>query len=338
MWWSRWLRAAIGPIVSGLQSLPSVAWVPAAIIWFGLSNAAIYAVVLLGAVPSIANGLLGGMKQVPPLFDRVGRVLGLSTLARTRYVLLPAALPGYLGGLRQGWAFAWRSLMAAELITYSPDLGQGLGQLLDVGRELSQMSLVITAIVPDPRRGHGDRAAALRSDRAAGTEPPRAHDPLSGQTGGSDGGTSPSCRSGRTRTYRSGCRNTPACRAASALISTTTSGRTRVNGTESRPPPKRPVPIRSGHGWSSAGVRTAASSADCAGDSGLVRPTTTSSPSRYRPATSWLGRSIGPITPPASTSVVSHDFTLSHSRRPGAYRVPAPLATMPLDAGRPGNR
>jgi NitT/TauT family transport system permease protein len=146
MWWSRWLRAAIGPIVSGLQSLPSVAWVPAAIIWFGLSNAAIYTVVLLGAVPSIANGLLSGMKQVPPLFDRVGRVLGLSSLARTRYVLLPAALPGYLGGLRQGWAFAWRSLMAAELITYSPALGQGLGQLLNLGRELSQMSLVITSI------------------------------------------------------------------------------------------------------------------------------------------------------------------------------------------------
>ena len=146
MWWSRWLRAAIGPIVSGLQSLPSVAWVPAAIIWFGLTNAAIYTVVLLGAVPSIANGLLTGMKQVPPLFDRVGRVLGLSAIARTRYVLLPAALPGYLGGLRQGWAFAWRSLMAAELITYSPALGQGLGQLLNMGRELSQMSLVITSI------------------------------------------------------------------------------------------------------------------------------------------------------------------------------------------------
>jgi NitT/TauT family transport system permease protein len=146
MWWSRWLRAAIGPIVSGLQSLPSVAWVPAAIIWFGLTNATIYTVVLLGAVPSIANGLLSGMKQVPPLFDRVGRVLGLSGLARTRYVLLPAALPGYLGGLRQGWAFAWRSLMAAELITYSPALGQGLGQLLNLGRELSQMSLVITSI------------------------------------------------------------------------------------------------------------------------------------------------------------------------------------------------
>jgi NitT/TauT family transport system permease protein len=124
-----------------------VAWVPAAIIWFQLSDAAIYSVVLLGAIPSIANGLLTGMKQVPPLFDRVGRVLGLSPLGRVRYVLLPAALPGYVGGLRQGWAFAWRSLMAAELITYSPRLGLGLGQLLDIGRELSQMSLVITAIV-----------------------------------------------------------------------------------------------------------------------------------------------------------------------------------------------
>jgi NitT/TauT family transport system permease protein len=146
MWASRWLRAAVGPIVSGLQSLPSVAWVPAAIIWFQLSNAAIYTVVLLGAVPSIANGLLTGFRQVPPLFDRVGRVLGLSAVGRVRHVLLPAALPGYLGGLRQGWAFAWRSLMAAELITYSPTLGQGLGQLLNIGRELSQMSLVITSI------------------------------------------------------------------------------------------------------------------------------------------------------------------------------------------------
>jgi NitT/TauT family transport system permease protein len=146
MWGSRWLRAAIGPLVSGLQSLPSVAWVPAAIIWFQLTDAAIYTVVLLGAVPSIANGLLSGLKQVPPLFERVGRVLGLSAVGRIRYVLLPAALPGYLGGLRQGWAFAWRSLMAAELITYSPSLGQGLGQLLNIGRELSQMSLVITSI------------------------------------------------------------------------------------------------------------------------------------------------------------------------------------------------
>jgi NitT/TauT family transport system permease protein len=146
MWRSRWLRAALGPFVSGLQSLPSVAWVPAAIIWFGLSDAAIYAVVLLGAVPSIANGLLAGFDQVPPLLDRVGRVLGLGTTGRLRHVLLPAALPGYLAGLKQGWAFSWRSLMAAELITYSPALGIGLGQQLNIGRELNAMDLVIASI------------------------------------------------------------------------------------------------------------------------------------------------------------------------------------------------
>ncbi|MGH3835151.1 MAG: ABC transporter permease [Pseudonocardiaceae bacterium] len=147
MWKSRWLRAALGPFVSGLQSLPSVAWVPAAIILFGLSDAAIYAVVLLGAVPSVANGLLAGFDQVPPLLDKVGRVLGLGTFGRIRHVLLPAALPGYLAGLKQGWAFSWRSLMAAELITYSPALGIGLGQQLNIGRVLNAMDLVIASIL-----------------------------------------------------------------------------------------------------------------------------------------------------------------------------------------------
>ncbi len=144
---SRFVRTAIGPLVSGLQSLPSVAWVPAAIIWFGLTDAAIYMVVLLGAVPSIANGLLAGVSQVPPLYLRVGRVLGARGFNSIRYVVLPAAMPGYLAGLRQGWAFAWRSLMAAELITFSPALGTSLGQVLQVGRELSDMSLVIAAIL-----------------------------------------------------------------------------------------------------------------------------------------------------------------------------------------------
>ena len=74
-------------------------------------------------------------------------MLGAEGLAAIRYIVLPAALPGYLGGLRQGWAFAWRSLMAAELIAFSPALGLGLGQLLDQGRELSDMSLVMTTII-----------------------------------------------------------------------------------------------------------------------------------------------------------------------------------------------
>ncbi|MEJ7705567.1 MAG: ABC transporter permease subunit [Geodermatophilaceae bacterium] len=103
--------------------------------------------ILLGAVPSIANGLLAGFSQVPPLYERVGRVLGLSAVGRVRHVLLPGALPGYLAGMRQGWAFAWRSLMAAELIAYSPQLGIGLGQLLNTGRELQRMELVIASII-----------------------------------------------------------------------------------------------------------------------------------------------------------------------------------------------
>ncbi|MBB1241967.1 ABC transporter permease [Streptomyces durbertensis] len=143
----RFVRAAIGPILTGLQSLPSVAWVPAAIIWFGLTDSMIYAVVLLGAVPSIANGLVSGVDQVPPLYLRAGRVIGATGFAGVRHVLLPAALPGYLAGLKQGWAFSWRSLMAAEIIAHSPDLGAGLGQLLENGRTYQDMSMVLSAIL-----------------------------------------------------------------------------------------------------------------------------------------------------------------------------------------------
>ncbi|MBP0460223.1 ABC transporter permease [Streptomyces montanisoli] len=140
------VRAAIGPILSGLQSLPSVAWVPPAVIWLGLNDQMMFAVILLGAVPSIANGLVSGVDQVPPLFLRAGRTLGATGLRGTWHILLPAALPGYLAGLKQGWAFSWRSLMAAEIIASSPDLGIGLGQLLENGRTNSSMSMVFLAI------------------------------------------------------------------------------------------------------------------------------------------------------------------------------------------------
>jgi NitT/TauT family transport system permease protein len=141
------VRAAIGPILSGLQSLPSVAWVPAAIIWFGLTDATIYAVILLGAVPSIANGLVAGVDRIAPLHLRAGKVIGATGLRGVRHVLLPAALPGYVAGLKQGWAFSWRSLMAAELIATSPQLGSGLGQLLETGRSYQDMPLVLGAIL-----------------------------------------------------------------------------------------------------------------------------------------------------------------------------------------------
>lgn len=143
----RLLRASVGPLITGLQVLPSVAWVPAAILWFGISDATMYFVILLGAVPSIINGLLSGVDQVPPLFRRVGTVLGADRWQMVRHVILPAAMPGYVAGLRQGWAFSWRSLMAAELIVVGGSLGFGLGALLDQGRQLSDTSVVIAAIL-----------------------------------------------------------------------------------------------------------------------------------------------------------------------------------------------
>jgi len=141
-----WARSIFRPILTGLQQLPSVAWVPAAIIWFGLSDATIYTVILLGAVPSISIGLINGIDQTPPLYLRAGQVLGAKGFARIYHIVLPAAWPGYLAGLEQGWAFAWRSLMAAELIAVSPALGPGLGQMLDTGRTLGDMALVLGSI------------------------------------------------------------------------------------------------------------------------------------------------------------------------------------------------
>ncbi|GAB3875725.1 ABC transporter permease [Kibdelosporangium lantanae] len=142
----RVVRAAIGPLLSGLQSLPSVAWVPAAVLWFGLKDASIYFVVLMGSIPSIANGLVSGIDQIPPILPRVGKTLGAGRLAAARHILLPAALPGYLAGLKQGWAFSWRSLMAAELIAHSPDLGLGLGAYLNQGSSFNDMPMVMSAI------------------------------------------------------------------------------------------------------------------------------------------------------------------------------------------------
>jgi NitT/TauT family transport system permease protein len=143
----KFVRAAIGPILSGLQSLPSVAWVPPAVIWLGLNNSMMYAVILLGAVPSIANGLVSGVDQVPPLFLRAGRTMGATGVRGVWHVTLPAALPGYVAGMKQGWAFSWRSLMAAEIIANFPDLGTGLGQLLENARTASDMAMVFEAIL-----------------------------------------------------------------------------------------------------------------------------------------------------------------------------------------------
>lgn len=140
-------KRAFGPLITGLQILPSIAWVPAAILWFGIRTEAMLFVVILGATPSIANGLASGVAQTPAIYPRVGKMLGANGFDSIRFIILPAALPGYLAGLRQGWAFAWRSLMAAELIAYAPALGIGLGQLLNQGRELADMPMVMMTII-----------------------------------------------------------------------------------------------------------------------------------------------------------------------------------------------
>ena len=120
------LRAAVGSLITGLQTLPSIAWFPFAIILFGITNAAIMFVIVLGAAPSVANGLITGVDYTPPLLLRAGKMMGLRRLSLYRYLILPASLPAFVAGLRQGWAFAWRSLMAGELlvvIANQPSLG-----------------------------------------------------------------------------------------------------------------------------------------------------------------------------------------------------------------------
>lgn len=141
------LRKGFRPILAALQSMPSVAWVPFAVLLLGLTPSALYVVILLGAVPSIANGLIGGLDQTPPILRRAGTVLGAHGVSLVRHVLVPAALPTYLTGLKQGWAFSWRSLMAAELIVNSPKLGTGLGQVMQNGRDISDMPTVIAAMI-----------------------------------------------------------------------------------------------------------------------------------------------------------------------------------------------
>jgi NitT/TauT family transport system permease protein len=127
------LRAALGSIITGLQTMPSIAWHPFAIILFAQGTAAIVFVMVMGAAPSIANGLITGVDYTPPLLLRAGRTMGLHGLALYRFLILPASLPAYVAGLKQGWAFAWRSLMAGELVV-SIVGPPGLGVLLNTNQ------------------------------------------------------------------------------------------------------------------------------------------------------------------------------------------------------------
>ncbi|MGH9262397.1 MAG: ABC transporter permease [Acidimicrobiales bacterium] len=142
----RVLRAAFGSLITGVQTMPSVAWVPFAILLFKLSDDAILFVVVLGATPAIANGLISGTDQIAPILFRAGRVLGARGLSAYRHIVLPASLPGFVGGLKQGWAFAWRSLMAGEVIVIVAG-EPSVGGLLEINRGLSNAEGVLATIL-----------------------------------------------------------------------------------------------------------------------------------------------------------------------------------------------
>jgi len=142
----RVLRAAFGSLITGLQTMPSVAWVPWSILLFKLSTGAILFVTVIGSVPAIANGLISGTDQINPVMLRAGRVLGARGLRSYRHIVLPASLPGFVGGLKQGWAFAWRSLMAGEIITTIPG-EPNVGGLLNINRTLSNAAGVMAMML-----------------------------------------------------------------------------------------------------------------------------------------------------------------------------------------------
>src|SRR5208337_2752887 len=163
------LRAAVGSLITGLQTMPSIAWFPFAIILFGISTTAILFVIILGAAPSVANGLIAGVDYTPPLLLKAGKTMGLRRFSLWRYLILPASLPAFVADLKQGWAFAWRSLMAGELLVLIANQ-PSLGVLLSNDQDQSDMAsataiiivILILGIIVDQLFGVADRGIRRR--------------------------------------------------------------------------------------------------------------------------------------------------------------------------------
>lgn len=138
---SKTLNDTLGVLALGLQTLPSVCWVPLALIWFGQSESAMLFVVIMGTLWSVLISVDNGVRNLPPIYTRAARTMGSSGFHTLRHVILPASMPYVISGMKQGWAFAWRSLMAAEIYV-TLLTGYGLGHLLHFGRELNAMDQV----------------------------------------------------------------------------------------------------------------------------------------------------------------------------------------------------
>jgi NitT/TauT family transport system permease protein len=140
------LRAAVGSLITALQTLPSIVWVPFAIILFGATTQAILFVIVMTAAPAIANGLIAGADFMPPLLLRAGKMMGLRRVSLYRHVIMPATLPAYVNGLKQGWVFGWHGLIAAEIVVII--LGQpSLGVLLSNDQDQADMAGAIAIIL-----------------------------------------------------------------------------------------------------------------------------------------------------------------------------------------------
>jgi len=140
------LRAGVGSLITALQTLPSIVWVPFAIILFGATTQAILFVVVMTAAPAIANGLIAGADFLPPLLLRAGKTMGLRRVSLYRHVIMPATLPAFVSGLKQGWAFGWHGLIAAEIVVII--LGQpSLGVLLSNDQDQADMAGAIAIIL-----------------------------------------------------------------------------------------------------------------------------------------------------------------------------------------------
>ncbi|BDB39724.1 MULTISPECIES: ABC transporter permease [Mycobacterium] len=163
------LRAALGPIITGLQTMPAIAWFPFAIIFFGLNTSAILFVIVIGAAPSVAIGVMAGADHIPPLLLRAAKTMELTGVALYRHVIVPASLPMFVSGLRQGWAFAWRSLMAGELVVLVSNTAS-IGVLLENAQNMADMPaaiaimivILLIGIVMDSAFGAADRLIRRR--------------------------------------------------------------------------------------------------------------------------------------------------------------------------------
>jgi NitT/TauT family transport system permease protein len=138
------VQRSVGSLMVGLQALPSIAWLPLAILWFGLNERAVLFVVVIGAVPAVAIATAASVRLVPPNLVRAARTLGARGSVLYGNVILPAAVPGYIAGLQQAWAIAWRALLAAELVVQG---ARGLGHLISQSGAELDTPLVLAAMI-----------------------------------------------------------------------------------------------------------------------------------------------------------------------------------------------